>query len=129
MTPEQYVQDKTAKSGSSFYYAFLFLPPPRRAAITAFYAFCREIDDIADGEDPTPQKLAALAEWRAEIDRVFGGLERGGAPRSATGRSLVAPVKRFGLARADFVALIDGMEMDATGPIVAPAGKAWPVEK
>ena len=46
MTPEQYVQDKAAKSGSSFYYAFLFLPPPRRAAITAFYAFCREIDDV-----------------------------------------------------------------------------------
>ena len=48
MTPEQYVQDKAAKSGSSFYYAFLFLPPPRRAAITAYYAFCREVDDVVD---------------------------------------------------------------------------------
>ena len=48
MTPEQYVQDKAACSGSSFYYAFLFLPPPRRAAITAFYAFCREVDDVVD---------------------------------------------------------------------------------
>ena len=48
MTPEQYVQDKAAASGSSFYYAFLFLPPPRRAAITAFYAFCREVDDVVD---------------------------------------------------------------------------------
>ena len=48
MTPEQYVQDKAAASGSSFYYAFLFLAPPRRAAITAFYAFCREVDDVAD---------------------------------------------------------------------------------
>ena len=47
-TPEQYVQEKAAASGSSFYYAFLFLPPPRRAAITAFYAFCREVDDVAD---------------------------------------------------------------------------------
>src|SRR5262249_5867368 len=61
------------------------------------------------------QKLAALAEWRAEVERVLAG-----NPRSATGRSLVQPVKRFALARADFIALIDGMEMDANGPIVAP---------
>jgi phytoene/squalene synthetase len=54
MTPQQYVQDKAASSGSSFYYAFLFLPPPRRAAITAFYAFCREVDDVVD-EVATPR--------------------------------------------------------------------------
>ena len=53
MTPQQYVQEKAASSGSSFYYAFLFLPPHRRAAITAFYAFCREIDDVVD-EVPDP---------------------------------------------------------------------------
>jgi len=109
-----------ARSGTSFYWSMRLLPPDQRAAMFAVYAFCREIDDIADGDDPTPQKLAALAEWRAEIDRVFDGSEAAVGPRSATGRSLVAPVQRFGLARADFAALIDGMEMDARGPIVAP---------
>ena len=104
-----------ARSGTSFYWSMRLLPPDQRSAMFAVYAFCREIDDIADGDDPTPRKLAALAEWRAEIERVFTG-----SPRSATGRSLVAPVTRFALARADFIALIDGMEMDATGPIVAP---------
>ena len=65
MTPEQYVQDKAARSGSSFYYAFLFLPPPRRAAITAFYAFCREVDDVVDEvADPgvAATKLALVAQ-------------------------------------------------------------------
>ena len=65
MTPQQYVQDKAAKSGSSFYYAFLFLPPPRRAAITAFYAFCREVDDVVDEiSDPSvaATKLAMVAQ-------------------------------------------------------------------
>jgi phytoene synthase len=104
-----------ARSGTSFYWSMRLLPPDQRSAMFAVYAFCREIDDIADGDDPTPQKLAALAEWRAEIDRVFDAV-----PRSATGRALVVPVSRFGLAHADFVALIDGMEMDARGPIVAP---------
>lgn len=110
-----------ARSGTSFYWSMRLLPPDQRAAMFAVYAFCREIDDIADGDAPTPQKLAALAEWRGEIDRVFAESAQASAgPRSATGRSLVPPVRRFGLARADFVALIDGMEMDARGPIVAP---------
>jgi 15-cis-phytoene synthase len=67
MTPEQYVQDKAAASGSSFYYAFMFLPPPRRAAITAFYAFCREVDDVVD-EGLAPTIAAAkLAWWQNEV--------------------------------------------------------------
>jgi phytoene synthase len=109
-----------ARSGTSFYWSMRLLPPDQRAAMFAVYAFCREIDDIADGDDPTAQKLAALADWRAEIERVFTAGQGIGGPRGATGRSLVAPVRRFALARADFIALIDGMEMDATGPIVAP---------
>jgi len=110
-----HAEQVVARSGTSFYWSMRLLPADQRAAMFAVYAFCREIDDIADGDEPTPRKLAALAEWRAEIDRVLDG-----APGSPTGRSLVAPVRRFGLARADFVALIDGMEMDARGPIVAP---------
>ena len=62
MTPEQYVQQKAAASGSSFYYAFLFLPKPRRAAITAFYAFCREVDDVVDDMVDTAGTLVKAAE-------------------------------------------------------------------
>ena len=67
MTPEQYVQNKAAESGSSFYYAFLFLPPPRRAAITAFYAFCREVDDVVDEVIDPGVAATKLAWWRQEV--------------------------------------------------------------
>jgi phytoene/squalene synthetase len=67
VTPEQYVQQKAAASGSSFYYAFLFLPPPRRAAITAFYAFCREVDDVVDETQDAGVAATKLAWWRKEV--------------------------------------------------------------
>jgi len=73
MPPEQYVQDKAARSGSSFYYAFLFLPPPRRAAITAFYAFCREVDDVVDEVTDAGVAAAKLAWWRKEIADSYAG--------------------------------------------------------
>ena len=73
MSPEQYVQDKAAASGSSFYYAFLFLPPPRRAAITAFYAFCREVDDVVDEVSDPGVAAAKLAWWRSEVAAGFSG--------------------------------------------------------
>jgi len=73
MTPEQYVQDKAAASGSSFYYAFLFLAPPRRAAITAFYAFCREVDDVADDVADPGVAATKLAWWRSEVASTFAG--------------------------------------------------------
>ena len=72
-TPEQYVQDKAAASGSSFYYAFLFLTPPRRAAITAFYAFCREVDDVADEVSDPGVAATKLAWWRSEVGAAFAG--------------------------------------------------------
>ena len=70
MTPQQYVQEKAAASGSSFYYAFLFLPPPRRAAITAFYVFCREVDDVVDEVHELEVAHAKLNWWRREIGRA-----------------------------------------------------------
>ena len=73
MNPEQYVQDKAAASGSSFYYAFLFLPKPRRAAITAFYAFCREVDDVVDEVSDPGVAATKLAWWRAEVAQAFAG--------------------------------------------------------
>ena len=73
MTPEQYVQDKAQRSGSSFYYAFMFLPPPRRLAMTAFYAFCREVDDVADDVHDPGVAATKLAWWRREVDAAFAG--------------------------------------------------------
>ena len=72
-TPQQYVQDKAAASGSSFYYAFMFLPPRQRAAITAFYAFCREVDDVVDETHDAQVAATKLAWWRQEVARAFGG--------------------------------------------------------
>ena len=73
MTPQDYVQQKAAASGSSFYYAFLFLPPPRRAAITAFYAFCREVDDVVDEVQDTSAAAQKLQWWQTEVDNSFAG--------------------------------------------------------
>ena len=73
MTPQQYVQEKAAGSGSSFYYAFLFLPPPRRAAITAFYAFCREVDDVVDEVQDPSVAAQKLHWWQQEVNRSFAG--------------------------------------------------------
>ncbi len=71
MTPQQYVQQKAAAAGSSFYYAFLFLPPPRRAAITAFYAFCREVDDVVDEVSDAGVAQTKLAWWHREVDQAY----------------------------------------------------------
>src|SRR3954467_13392449 len=73
MTPQEYVQDKAAASGSSFYYAFLFLPKPRRIAITAFYAFCREVDDVVDEVSDPGVAQAKLAWWQSEVAKSYAG--------------------------------------------------------
>lgn len=102
-------------SGSSFYWAMRLLPKERREAMFAIYAFCRAVDDIADGPKPADEKLRALDAWREEVARLDGG-----APRTATGRALQAATTRFGLARDDLAAVIDGVAMDVTGAAQAP---------
>lgn len=107
MTPDQYCQDKAAKSGSSFYYSFLFLPKTKRKAITALYAFCREVDDIADAEMDNNIKRVKLEWWRSEIERLFSG-----TPTHPVTFALSNPVKLFNLEKIYFLEIINGMEMD-----------------
>jgi phytoene synthase len=102
-------------SGSSFYAAMRLLPPAERAAMFAVYAFCREVDDVADEPGPSPdERRAELDRWRADVASLYAGEP---APRIAY---LAEPVERFSLRQADFLAIIDGMEMDVGDPIVAP---------
>jgi len=101
--------------GSSFYWAMRLLPERKREAVFAIYAFCREVDDIADGD--APDKNRRLAQWRARIDALYGGPRVPPLPLMVP---LGRAVRRFDLRRRDFRALIDGMGMDAVGPIVAP---------
>lgn len=107
MTPEQYCQDKAAASGSSFYYSFRFLPEPRRQAITALYAFCREVDDVVDETLEHEVAHAQLAWWREEVARLYAG-----APEHPVTRALAPHLAPFGLPQAALLEIIDGMEMD-----------------
>lgn len=107
MTPEQYVQQKAAASGSSFYYAFLFLPPPRRAAITAFYAFCREVDDVVDEVTDPGVARTKLAWWRTEVAQAFDG-----HPTHPVLQALMPCVPAFGIAQGHLQDVIRGCEMD-----------------
>jgi phytoene synthase len=106
---------KVQASGTSFYSAMRLLPAERRNAMYAIYAFCREVDDIADEGGSLEAKRAGLEEWRAEVDRIYAG-----NPRKPIAQALLAPVKTFGLRKQDFLAVIDGMQMDAETTIVAP---------
>ena len=111
-----HVHAVAADSGSSFYLPMWLLSKPRREAMFAVYAFCREVDDIADEPAPAAEKSARLAAWREEIERLFEG-----RPGCATACALAAPTARYGLRKADFLALVDGMEMDASENIRAPS--------
>jgi phytoene synthase len=107
MTPDEYCQQKAARSGSSFYYSFLFLPANQRRAITALYAFCREVDDVVD-ECQEPQVAATkLAWWRQELARVYGG-----QPQHPVAQALQAASGEFNLPEEQLQEIIDGMEMD-----------------
>jgi phytoene synthase len=107
MSPDQYCQDKTARSGSSFYYSFLFLPAEKRRAITALYAYCREVDDVVDECSDAELAKAKLAWWRQEIAGTFAG-----AAQHPVAKALIPVVRRFDLPQARFDEIIDGMLMD-----------------
>jgi phytoene synthase len=109
MNPDDYCQQKAASSGSSFYYSFLFLPVERRRAITALYAFCREVDDVVD-ECNDPQIAATkLAWWRTEVARLYEG--KAGHPVT---QALQGVLPSFNLPQEQLLEIIDGMEMDLT---------------
>lgn len=102
-------------AGSSFYRGMRVLPPDRRYAMYAVYGFCRMVDDIADDDAPYRDKIPRLDDWRARIDGLYEG--RSDGPLT---RVLAAAVPRFALRREDFLAVVEGMEMDAKAPIIAP---------
>jgi phytoene synthase len=109
MNPDDYCQQKAAGSGSSFYYSFLFLPPERRRAITALYAFCREVDDVVDEcEDPGVARTT-LAWWRTEVGNLFAG-----KPQHPVTKALAPAVGPFNISQSHLNEIIDGMEMDLT---------------
>jgi len=109
MTPDEYCRRRAAASGSSFYYSFLFLAPERRRAITALYAFCREVDDVVDETSDAQVASAKLAWWREELANLAAG-----KAQHPVSRALAPFVKKFGITAARLNEIIDGMEMDLT---------------
>jgi phytoene synthase len=107
MNPEQYVQQKAAASGSSFYYAFLFLPKERRAAITAFYAFCREVDDVVDEVTDPGVAGTKLAWWQSEVTKAFAG-----NPTHPVMKALMPSAAKYGIEARHLLAVIEGCQMD-----------------
>ncbi len=108
-SPQDYAQQKAAASGSSFYYAFLFLPPDRRAAITAFYAFCREVDDVVDEVSDPGVAATKLAWWQSEVGHAFSG-----APTHPAMQALMPWKDQFGIEPRHLLAVIEGCQMDLT---------------
>jgi presqualene diphosphate synthase len=109
------IRHRVEAAGTSFYWAMRVLPQDRRNGMYAVYAWCREVDDIADDDRPVADKLATLAAWRDEIEALYAG-----QPRRLVARALLEPLRRFQLRLQDFLAVIDGMEMDAREQIRAP---------
>ena len=112
------VETIVQKSGTSFYQGMRILPEPRRRAMWAIYAFCRVVDDIADEPAANEQKQAQLQEWRQRVARLYAG-----EATDPITRTLLDPIAKYGLREADFLAIIDGMAMDAFTAIVAPGWK------
>lgn len=111
----EHVRAVTERSGTSFYGAMRVLPQEKREAMYAIYAYCREVDDVADDPAPPADKIRRLQEWREEVDRLYAG-----RPTFTTTRALLGPVKRFKLEKKDFLALIEGMEIDASETLRGP---------
>jgi phytoene synthase len=109
MTPDAYCQQKAAASGSSFYYSFLFLPAERRRAITALYAFCREVDDVVDETSETQLAAAKLAWWRSELANLYRG-----NPQHPVTKALAPHTAAYSISSEKLNEIIDGMEMDLT---------------
>jgi phytoene synthase len=107
MSPDEYCRQKAAASGSSFYYSFLFLPPERRRAIIALYAFCREVDDVVDEVSDPGVARGKLAWWSQEVAAVYAG-----TPQHPVGKALAPVVREHGLARESLELVIEGMAMD-----------------
>ena len=107
MTPQDYVQQKAVASGSSFYYAFLFLPKERRAAITAFYAFCREVDDVVDDIADASVAASKLAWWQSEVTQAFAG-----QPTHPVMQALVPLAGNYAIEQRHLQAVIEGCQMD-----------------
>jgi presqualene diphosphate synthase len=117
MSLEAQIEAKVKAAGTSFYWGMRMLEPARRAAMYAVYAFCREVDDIADEESVAlDQRQNQLQQWRDDLERLFTGQE----PDLLVAKALVGPVARFNLQRRDFEAVIDGVAMDMVGPVVRP---------
>lgn len=107
MTPDEYCQQKAAGSGSSFYYSFLFLPPKQRRAITALYAYCREVDDVVDECQDAQIAATKLAWWRQELAKLYAG-----RPEHPVTKALLPVLAEFNLPQEQLLEIIDGMEMD-----------------
>lgn len=107
MTPQEYVAQKAAASGSSFYYAFLFLPPPRRAAITAFYAFCREVDDVVDEVNDPTVATQKLQWWQREVQQAYAG-----QPSHPVMQALMPYVATYAIRAEQLLAIVEGCRMD-----------------
>ena len=113
--PLTHVHRVVARSGTSFLWGMRVLPAERRHAMYAIYAFCREVDDVADEPGETAEKKLGLADWRDEIARLYAG-----EPQRLTTRALLQPVRRFDLPREEFLAVIDGVEIDAAPTVRMP---------
>ncbi len=107
MTPREYCQEKAAKSGSSFYYSFLFLPELQRDAITALYAFCREVDDVVDECSDAGVARAKLSWWKEEIENLYEG-----KPQHPVSLALSDSLSNFNLEKSYLLEIINGMQMD-----------------
>lgn len=107
MTPQEYCQNKAGQSGSSFYYSFLFLPTEKRDAITALYAFCREVDDIVDNHSNVEVASAKLDWWRSEIEKLYAS-----ESTHPVTLALTPVITDLDLKKEYFLDIISGMEMD-----------------